>query len=117
MGVLDGRVAIITGAGRGGEAGTSFQETPQRSPDNVARLTLYLASEGSDWLTGRVLSAGGYDVGLYQNPEIIRQVSSDGPWEYDRLARLMERSFRRSADGLPPSVFQAQRQAATGERA
>jgi NAD(P)-dependent dehydrogenase (short-subunit alcohol dehydrogenase family) len=101
---------------RGG-GGPSFQEDPERSPDNVAPLALYLASQRSDWLTGRVLSAGGYDVGLYQNPEIIRQVSSDGPWEYERLAGLIEQSFRPAADGLPPSVFQAQRQAATGERA
>jgi NAD(P)-dependent dehydrogenase (short-subunit alcohol dehydrogenase family) len=101
---------------RGGD-GPSFQEDPERSPDNVAPLVLYLASERSDWLTGRVLSAGGYDVGLYQNPQIVRQVSSDGPWQYDRLAGLIEHSFRPAADGLPPSVFQAQRQAATGERA
>ena len=93
---------------RGGE-GDAFQEDAERSPDNVAPLALYLASERSDWLTGRVLSAGGYDVGLYQNPQIIRQVSSAGAWQYDQLAALIERSFRPAAEGLPPSIFQAQR--------
>jgi NAD(P)-dependent dehydrogenase (short-subunit alcohol dehydrogenase family) len=77
----------------------------QMSPDNVAPLALYLASERSDWLTGRVVSAMGFEVGIYQNPEIIRQLSSPGPWQFDELAALMERSFRPVANGLPPSVF------------
>ena len=62
-----------------------------RSPDNVAPVALYLASDQSDWLTGRVISASGFDVGLYQNPQIIRQLSAPGPWAYDELARQLER--------------------------
>jgi NAD(P)-dependent dehydrogenase (short-subunit alcohol dehydrogenase family) len=77
----------------------------EMSPDNIAPLALYLASERSDWLTGRVVSAMGFEVGLYQNPQVIRQLSSPGPWQFDNLAALMERSFRPVANGLPPSVF------------
>lgn len=80
----------------------------ERSPDNIGPLALYLASERSDWLTGRVLSAQGYEVGLYQNPEVIRQLNAPGPWQHDQLAALIERSFRPVADGLPPSVFARQ---------
>jgi NAD(P)-dependent dehydrogenase (short-subunit alcohol dehydrogenase family) len=80
-------------------------EDPERSADNIAPVALYLASEESDWLTGRVLAAGGFDVGLYPNPQVIRQLSAAGPWEYGRLARQIERSFRPVADGLPDSVF------------
>jgi len=75
------------------------------SPDNVAPLALYLASERSDWLTGRVVSAMGFDVGLYQNPQMIRQLTAPGPWQYEQLATLMERSFRPVANGLPRSEF------------
>jgi NAD(P)-dependent dehydrogenase (short-subunit alcohol dehydrogenase family) len=78
---------------------------PEMSPDNIAPLALYLASERSDWLTGRVVSAMGFDVGLYENPQMIRQLSSPGPWQYDSLATHMERSFRPVANGLPPSLF------------
>jgi NAD(P)-dependent dehydrogenase (short-subunit alcohol dehydrogenase family) len=85
-------------------------EDPVRSPDNVAPVALYLASEQSDWLTGRVISARGYDVGLYANPEIIRQLSAPGPWDYEKLAEQMERSFRPVADGLPRSLFASQLQ-------
>jgi NAD(P)-dependent dehydrogenase (short-subunit alcohol dehydrogenase family) len=75
------------------------------SPDNVAPLALYLASERSDWLNGRVVSAMGFDVGLYQNPQMIRQLTAPGPWQYEQLATLMERSFRPVANGLPRSEF------------
>jgi NAD(P)-dependent dehydrogenase (short-subunit alcohol dehydrogenase family) len=84
------------------------EEDRERSPDNIAPLALYLASDRSDWLTGRVLSAAGYEIGLYQNPQIIRQLNASGPWEYDELSSLIERGFRPAADGLPPSLFAGQ---------
>ncbi|NBE50037.1 SDR family NAD(P)-dependent oxidoreductase [Streptomyces boluensis] len=84
------------------------EEDPSRSPDNIAPLALYLASDRSRWLTGRTLRASGYDVGLYNNPEVIRQLSSTGPWDQERLADLIEGNFRSVADGLPPSVFARQ---------
>jgi NAD(P)-dependent dehydrogenase (short-subunit alcohol dehydrogenase family) len=83
-------------------------EDLRMSPDNIAPVALYLASERSDWLTGRVISAAGFDVGLYENPQIIRQLSAPAPWEYDRLAAAMESSFRPAADGLPRSLFSSQ---------
>jgi hypothetical protein len=55
------------------------------------------ASERSDWLTGRVISCAGFEVGLYANPQIIRQLSAPGPWEYDKLAKTIEKGFRPAA--------------------
>jgi NAD(P)-dependent dehydrogenase (short-subunit alcohol dehydrogenase family) len=83
-------------------------EELRMSPDNIAPVALYLASERSDWLTGRVISAAGFEVGLYENPQIIRQLSAPAPWEYDRLAAAMESSFRPAANGLPRSIFSSQ---------
>ena len=84
------------------------EEDLERSPDNIAPVALFMASEQSDWLTGRVVSSSGYEVGLYENPQIIRQVSSTAPWEYSKLAAQLERSFRPAADGLPFSLFASQ---------
>ena len=84
------------------------EEDRRMSPDNIAPVALYMASEASDWLTGRVVSSSGYEVGLYENPQIIRQVSAPGPWEYDRLASALESSFRPAANGLPRSLFASQ---------
>jgi hypothetical protein len=55
-----------------------------------------------------VISSAGFEVGLYENPQIIRQLSAPAPWEYDRLAEAIEGSFAPVASGLPRSVFASQ---------
>jgi NAD(P)-dependent dehydrogenase (short-subunit alcohol dehydrogenase family) len=66
----------------------------ERSPDNIAPIVAYLASERSDWCTGQVISARGYEVGLYDTPKLVRQIVSSGPWDTERLAELVERVFK-----------------------
>ena len=65
----------------------------ERSPDNVAPLVAYLASERSGWITGRIVHAAGYEVALYDNPHPVTRVVGAGPWSLDALARQVERSF------------------------
>ena len=65
-----------------------------RSPDNIAPICAYLASERSSWLSGRTIAAGGFEVDLYSNPEIIASAKSDGPWSLEDLA----------TDRLPPHI-------------
>lgn len=84
------------------------REDDRLSPDNVSPIVTYLASERSGWLTGRTLSAMGYEVGLYNNPEVIRSVSTTGPWDLDQLGTVLEQSFKPVANGLPPSMFATQ---------
>ncbi|MFF1942646.1 SDR family NAD(P)-dependent oxidoreductase [Rhodococcus qingshengii] len=78
------------------------------SPENIAPVTAYLASEQSDWLSGRVISAAGFDVGLYNVPEEIETISGEAPWNVATLAPEIERRFRPLADGLPATPFAAQ---------
>jgi NAD(P)-dependent dehydrogenase (short-subunit alcohol dehydrogenase family) len=65
----------------------------ERSPDNVAPLVAYLASEQSGWINGRIVHARGYEVALYNNPEPVARIIGTGPWDLDALAGQMERSF------------------------
>jgi len=65
----------------------------ERSPDNVAPLVAYLASERSGWITGRVVHAAGYEVALYDNPHPVIRLIGTGPWSVDALAAQVERSF------------------------
>jgi NAD(P)-dependent dehydrogenase (short-subunit alcohol dehydrogenase family) len=66
----------------------------ERSPDNVAPIVAYLASERSGWITGRVIHSAGYEVSLYNNPEPISRIIGTGPWDDpDALAYQVERSF------------------------
>ncbi len=67
----------------------------ERSPDNVAPLVAYLASERSGWITGRILHAAGYEIALYSNPEPVIRVAGTAPWSLDALAAQVERSFGR----------------------
>jgi NAD(P)-dependent dehydrogenase (short-subunit alcohol dehydrogenase family) len=63
------------------------------SPDNVAPIVAYLASERSGWITGRIIHSSGYEVSLYNNPEPVSRLIGTGPWDADALAEQVERSF------------------------
>jgi NAD(P)-dependent dehydrogenase (short-subunit alcohol dehydrogenase family) len=65
-----------------------------RSPDNVAPIVAYLASERSGWLTGRVVHSAGYEVSLYSNMAPVVRLIGQQPWQLDDLADQVERSFR-----------------------
>ena len=64
-----------------------------RSPDNVAPVVAYLASEQSGWINGRIVHASGYEVALYSNPEPVVRIVGTGPWDVEALATQVERSF------------------------
>lgn len=65
-----------------------------RAPENVAPIVVYVASERSDWLNGQVIGAGGYEISLYNRPQVLARVASEGAWDLDRLADSVEESFR-----------------------
>ncbi|PNH79698.1 MULTISPECIES: SDR family oxidoreductase [unclassified Arthrobacter] len=88
--------------------GTIQEETNEGSPDNIATVALYLASDESQWLTGRVVSAQGYQVGLYANPEEISTFEGNKPWSVEDLGQAIESNFRPLAEGLPSSIFASQ---------
>ena len=69
-------------------------EDARRSPDNVARVVAYLASERSGWLTGRIVHSAGYEVSLYSNMNPVVRLIAEQPWDLDDLAAEVERSFR-----------------------
>ena len=88
--------------------GGNGEDDPRRSADNIAPVAAYLASERSDWLSSRVISASGFHVGLYNNPEEVAVLDADKPWSFDDLAAGFESTFEPKADGLPYSMFAAQ---------
>ena len=54
--------SVPTERRRSRTAGASADD--ERSPDNVAPIVAYLASERSGWITGRVIHSMGYEVSL-----------------------------------------------------
>jgi NAD(P)-dependent dehydrogenase (short-subunit alcohol dehydrogenase family) len=75
-----------------GELGLSDES--ELAPKNVAPAVLYLASERSEWLNGRIVGASGRRITLYSNPDVEREIVSTGPWELDRAFDEIENVFR-----------------------
>jgi NAD(P)-dependent dehydrogenase (short-subunit alcohol dehydrogenase family) len=89
----------------------------QWDPSNVALVVNYVASEASHWLNGSIIRSQGYQVSLYSNPELVRQLVSPHRWDPTDLAGAMEESFRPAVEGRPPTPWarqRAQRAAAAG---
>ena len=86
----------------------ALEANPVMSPANIAPTVAFLASENSSWLSGRTLGVQGYKVSLFNNPEVIAEVNSDGPWTLANLQSQVESTFKPIADGLPKSIFAAQ---------
>ncbi|MBL8776080.1 MAG: SDR family NAD(P)-dependent oxidoreductase [Acidimicrobiales bacterium] len=74
-------------------------DDPRRSPDAIVPAIVYLASEESGWLTGRILGVQEYRISLWSNPEIQRQLVSAGPWELDDVFAEIPRAFRPTVEG------------------
>jgi NAD(P)-dependent dehydrogenase (short-subunit alcohol dehydrogenase family) len=71
----------------------------ERAPENVAPAVVYLASKESGWLSGRVILAHGYHIGLFNEPKVEAEVVSAGPWDVDTACRLMEETFKTHIGG------------------
>jgi NAD(P)-dependent dehydrogenase (short-subunit alcohol dehydrogenase family) len=65
----------------------------EMSPDNVAPVVAYLASERSRFLTGQVIHSAGYEVALYNKPTPLIRLIGNEPWGEEQLAAQIERSF------------------------
>jgi NAD(P)-dependent dehydrogenase (short-subunit alcohol dehydrogenase family) len=65
----------------------------ERSPDNIAPVVAYLASEQSGWINGQIVSSRGYEVALYNIPQPVITIVGTQAWDVDALAGQMERSF------------------------
>ncbi len=64
-----------------------------RSPDNIAPIVLYLASERSDWCNGQILYTSGPDIGLFNVPSLVSEIFTDGPWELSSAFDQIESAF------------------------
>jgi NAD(P)-dependent dehydrogenase (short-subunit alcohol dehydrogenase family) len=65
----------------------------ERSPNNVAPIVAYLASERSGWINGRIVHSSGYEVTLYSNEDPISRIIGTVPWEADELEYEVERAW------------------------
>jgi NAD(P)-dependent dehydrogenase (short-subunit alcohol dehydrogenase family) len=91
-------------ATRAGDAPSESAGGGERAPENVAPVVVYLCSDEAANISGRVIGASGYQITLYSEITVERQIFSDGPWDIDSL-------FERA----PGTIF-AGLEAPTGDR-
>ena len=84
---------------RSGVVTESTDADPRMSPTNVAVPIVYIASEASDWLNGQVIGAMGYDISLYTQYAVQRQLSGTERWDVERAAEEIERVFKPAVTG------------------
>ena len=91
-------------ATRAGDAPSESDSGGERDPENVAPVVVYLCSDEAANISGRVIGASGYQITLYSEITMERQMFNDGPWDIDDL-------FERA-----PSTIFAGLEAPSGER-
>ena len=84
-------------ATREGDPASERSEGTPRDPLNVAPVIVYLCSDEGANVSGRVIGASGYQITLYRDMEMERQIFSDGPWNVDDL-------WRRAKEQLTPHL-------------
>ncbi|HEY1281062.1 MAG TPA: SDR family NAD(P)-dependent oxidoreductase [Nocardioidaceae bacterium] len=80
--------------------GAASGDPKVNSPDNIAPAVAYLASKESGWLNGRIIGAQEYRISLWSNPEIHRQIVSDGPWDLDDVFTMVPQAFQSTVEGV-----------------
>lgn len=67
-----------------GERGKSSNAVPTL-PEQVATLVVWLCTDAAANVNGRSFFAGGEEVGLWSEPELVRQMTRPGSWTLDAL--------------------------------
>ena len=85
------------------------------TPEDVAGLVVYLASDASAAVTGQAIGIGGDRLSLWSHPAEIRSAFLDGGWSADAIAEAFASSVGEQLEsyGIPmPALPEPQRQEA-----
>lgn len=77
----------------------SSQDDEAMSPDHVARVVAYIASESTDWLNGRIIGSAGSKVTLYANPTALQEIIATPKWDLDQMQDQFEKVFKPTVTG------------------
>lgn len=74
------------------------------TPEDVAPLAVYLASDQAAHVTGQCIGLGGDKLALWSHPKEIRSAFSDGGWSAESIAELWSSTVGQELEsvGLPP---------------
>ncbi|HIF92369.1 MAG TPA: SDR family oxidoreductase [Myxococcales bacterium] len=69
-------------------------DNEKMSTKNVVPPVVWLASEESSWMNGRIIQAGNGRIGLFNSPAIEREVTTPGIWDMDDAFAEMNTTFK-----------------------
>jgi NAD(P)-dependent dehydrogenase (short-subunit alcohol dehydrogenase family) len=78
------------------------------STRNVVPPVLWLATEQSRWMNGRIIQCGNGRIGLISEPVVQREVTTDGVWDMDHAFEEIETSFKEAI--FHPNPFRKPRE-------
>ena len=64
------------------------------STKNVVPPVVWLASEQSSWMNGRIIQCGNGRIGLFNQPAIEREITTPGIWDLDVAFEEMNTTFK-----------------------
>lgn len=81
--------------------GTAFPDTLRKgegfgTPEDVAGLIAFLASDASAGITGQCIGVGGDKLALWSHPQEVTGAYTDGGWSADAVAAAWPSVFARS---------------------
>jgi len=77
------------------------------STKNVVPPVVWLASEESGWMNGRIIQCGNGRIGLFNSPAIEREVTTPGVWDLDDAFDEMNTAFKEAV--VYPNPFRKPR--------
>jgi NAD(P)-dependent dehydrogenase (short-subunit alcohol dehydrogenase family) len=102
-------VATMPGLGPVAEAVAAGEPVPQSmrrggmgTPDDVAPVVVYLASDAAGDLTGQCIAAGGDRISLWSHPTEVATACRDGGWTADAVAEVFPSVFRPQLQDFRP---------------
>lgn len=60
------------------------------SPEDIAPVVSFLASDAAGHITGQVIGVNGRQVSLYSQPRQFRKIYGEAPWTAERLAQVWD---------------------------
>ena len=74
-------------------ASTAIDDLEKMTPEMIAPLVVYLATDEAANINGYTFWVGGGDVGIYAEPEVRYRIHKEGCWTVDELIDIIPRTL------------------------
>lgn len=64
------------------------------TPEHIAPLVVFLASEEARRITGQVFGVRGKELYLFSQPTVVRSLACSGRWDPEEISRMLEPTFK-----------------------